>query len=53
MLAIGFGYDQISGHNYLILKNSLGEDWGENGYMRITLDNSSIDGQCGILYQMI
>jgi C1A family cysteine protease len=53
ILAIGFGYDDKSGQNYLILKNSWGTHWGENGYMRITLDNPSDLGQCGILYQMI
>jgi xylem cysteine proteinase len=53
MLAVGFGYDEVIGHNYLILKNSWGKKWGEDGYLRITLDNPSAKGQCGILYQLI
>eukprot|EP00897_Mesotaenium_endlicherianum_P004616 jgi/Mesen1/4182/ME000219S03313 len=46
VVAVGYGTDPVDGP-YLIIKNSWGSDWGENGYMRI----SATDGvsQCGLL----
>ncbi|XP_021765963.1 macrodontain-1-like [Chenopodium quinoa] len=41
---IGYGYDDTYGTNYWLIKNSWGESWGENGYMRIIKDQN----QCGI-----
>ncbi|KNA07687.1 hypothetical protein SOVF_169490 [Spinacia oleracea] len=41
---IGYGTDDTTGTNYWLLKNSWGETWGENGYMRIIKDQN----QCGI-----
>lgn len=43
---VGFAYDDYvtEVENYWIVKNSFGEDWGENGYARIARGK----GTCGI-----
>ena len=43
-----FGYGTTSdGEDYLVIRNSWGDDWGENGYMRIAVDNDGT-AMCGI-----
>ena len=38
ILIYGFGYDPALGLDYWFAKNSFGELWGENGYIRIATD---------------
>lgn len=43
--AVGYG------DNYFIVRNSWGASWGEDGYVRISTDDETNGGICGILLQ--
>jgi len=53
VLAVGYGEDKSTKEKYWIVKNSWGEKWGEDGYIRIARQSDVFDapdaGQCGIL----
>ena len=51
VLIVGWGVDPEFEREYFIIKNSFGEDWGENGYARIssTLSDDLNGGSCNIL----
>lgn len=46
--AVGYGIDEGSGKEYILLKNSWGSDWGEGGFMKILRCDGTPEGVCGI-----
>ena len=48
VLIVGYGSDDELNMDYWIVKNSWGNDWGENGYIRIQRNVEKEYGMCGI-----
>ncbi|XBH69001.1 hypothetical protein VPH35_097007 [Triticum aestivum] len=46
--AVGYGSDKGKGHDYIIVRNSWGAEWGEKGYIRMKRGTSNGEGLCGI-----
>lgn len=51
MVAVGYGRDRGSEDEYVIVRNSWGTVWGEEGYVRLPLSaaDDSIGGKCQII----
>ena len=50
MLAVGFGHDDATGDDFVTAKNSWGAEWGENGFVRISLSQFfGPKGFCAVL----
>ena len=46
VVLVGFGTDEESGDEYWILRNDWGTSWGEQGYMRLKMQDGA--GVCGV-----
>jgi len=49
VVAVGYGTDEESKLDYWKIKNSWGEKWGDEGFIRIARSSLSKMGRCGIL----
>ena len=45
-LVVGYGKEAVTGKEYWIMKNSWASSWGEDGYMKLQIQDG--DGVCGI-----
>ncbi len=45
MLVVGYGVNSDTNEAYWLVKNSWGENWGEEGYIKMLKDS---DNMCGI-----
>lgn len=49
VVAVGYGTDTVTGHDYYKIRNSWGDKWGEQGYIRIARgERYNPLGLCGV-----
>lgn len=46
MVAVGYGYDAEEELEYAIVRNSWGDNWGEDGYVRVMMGDENAGGHC-------
>merc|ERR1740139_178658 len=52
VLAVGFGHDEDADLNYIMVKNSWGDTWGDGGYVKLKRHSKNQWGTCAILRVM-
>lgn len=52
VLAVGFGHDEEADLNYITVKNSWGDAWGNEGYVKLKRHSNNEWGTCAILRVM-
>jgi len=53
VVAVGFGYDKHLDLEYVVIKNSWGPQWGENGFARIAMQGGQMNATCGLLIESV
>ena len=53
VVAVGFGYDKHLDLEYVVIKNSWGPQWGENGFARIAMQGGEMNATCGLLIESV
>jgi len=52
VLAVGYGHDEALDQDYIMVKNSWGSKWGEQGFFKLSRTSDNAWGTCSILKVM-